>query len=124
MEFQKSNYKLPPNVAAAQKKGAPHPGAKNSINFGHFPNARKDKTKYKTFGQQNPEKDQLAKEDKCFPSKKPGHVARDCPTRKVSSSYQQVNKKPMCKVKTASLSVESDVDTSHLQVMRPPTDNR
>ena len=30
----------------------------------------------------------------------------------------------MYKVKTASLSVESDVDTSHLQVMRPPTDNR
>ena len=30
----------------------------------------------------------------------------------------------MYKVKTASLSVESDVDTSHLQVMRHPTDNR
>ena len=42
MEFQKSNYKLLPNVAAAQQKGAPHPGAKNSINFGHFPNAKKD----------------------------------------------------------------------------------
>ena len=29
----------------------------------------------------------------------------------------------MYKVKTASLSVESGVDTSYLQVMRPPTDN-
>ena len=124
MEFQKSNYKLPPNVAAAQQRRAPHSDAKNSINFGHFPNTKKDTTKYKTFGHQNPEKDQLAKEDKCFLCKKPGHVARDWPTRKVSSSYQQVNKKPMCKVETASLSVESDVDTSQRQVMRPPTDNR
>ena len=46
MEFQKSNYKLRPNMAAAQQKGAPHTGVKNSINFGHFPNAKKDKTKY------------------------------------------------------------------------------
>ena len=30
----------------------------------------------------------------------------------------------MYKVKTASLSVESEVDTSHLQVMRSATDNR
>ena len=81
MEFQKSNDKLPPNVAAAQQEGAPHPGSKNSINFEHFPNAKKDKTKYKTFGQQNPEKDQQAKQGKCFLCKKPGHVAGDCPTR-------------------------------------------
>ena len=45
MECQKSNYKLQPNLAAAQLKGAPHPDAKNSINSDHFPNARKDKTK-------------------------------------------------------------------------------
>ena len=30
----------------------------------------------------------------------------------------------MYKVKTASLSVESDVNTLHLLIMRPPTDNR
>ena len=106
MQFQKSNYKLPPNVAAAQQKGVPHSGANNSINFGHFPNPTKDKTKYKTFDQQNPEIDQLAKEGNCFLCKKPGHMARDCPTRKVSSSYQKVNKKAMYQITTASLSVE------------------
>ena len=79
---------------------------------------------YKTFGQQNPDRDQLAKEAKCFLCKKPEHMARNCTTRKVSCSYQQVNKKPICKVNTASLSVESDVHASHLQVMRPTTDNR
>ena len=103
MQFQKSDYKLPPNMAAAQKKGPPHPVAKNSINFGHFSNAKKDNNKHKTFGQQTPERDQLAKEGKCFLCKKPDHMAKDCPTRKVSYSYQQVNRKPMYKVKTASL---------------------
>ena len=124
MQFQKSDYKLPLNVAAVQKQGPPHPGAKNSINFGYFPNAKKDNSKYKTFGQQNPARDQLAKEGKCFLSKKPDHMARDCSTRKVSSSYEHVNRKPMYKVKTASLSVKSKVYTSHLQVMRPATDDR
>ena len=122
MEFQQSDYKLPPNVAAAEQKGISHPGAKNSIKFGHFPNAKKDQ--YKPVGQQHPESDQLAKEGKCFLSKKPGHMATDCPTRKVSSSYQKIHEKSMYNVKTASLSVKSDVDTSHLQVMKPPTDNR
>ena len=97
MEFQESNSKLPPNVAAAQQEGTPHPDAKNSINIGHFPNAKQDKTKYKTFDQQNSERDQLAKAGKCFLCKKPCHMPRDCSTRKVSSSYQQVNKKPMYK---------------------------
>ena len=50
MQFHKSDYKLPPNVAAAQKKAPPHPEAKNLVNFGHFPNAKKDNDKYKTFG--------------------------------------------------------------------------
>ena len=124
MKFQKSDYKLPPNVAAAQKQGPPHPVAKNSIDFSHFPNAKKDNNKYKTFGQQNPERDHLAKEGKCLLCKKPHHMARDCTTRKVSSSYQQVNRKPMYKVTTAGLSHESEVDTSHLQIMRPATKNR
>ena len=51
-------------------------------------------------------------------------MARDCPTRNVSSSYQQVYTKLMYKVKTVSSSVESEVDTSHLLIMRAPTDNR
>ena len=111
-------------MAAAQKEGSPHPVAKNSINFGHFPNANEHNNKYKTFDQQNPARDQLAKEGNFFLCKNPGHMARDCPTWKVSSSYQQVDRKPMYKVKTASLSVASEVNTSHLQVMKPPTDNR
>ena len=54
MHFQKSDYTLPLNVAAARKTGLPHAGAQNSINFDHFLNAKKDKKQYKTFGQQNP----------------------------------------------------------------------
>ena len=50
-------------------------------------------------------------------------MARDCSTRKVSSSYQQLNRKRIYKVKTARLSVESAVDTLHLKVMRPTKDN-
>ena len=95
MQFQKSDYKLPPNMAAAQKKGPLYSRAENSLNCGHFPNSKEDNNKYKTFGQPNPERDQLAKEGTCFLCKKPGHVARECPTRKVSSSYQQVNRKRM-----------------------------
>ena len=114
MQFQKSDYNGQPSGAAVQKKEPPHAGAKNSINFGHFPNAKKDNNKYKSFGQQNPKKDQRAKDGKCFPCKKPGHMARDCATRKISSSYQQVNRKLIYEVKSASLSVESEVNTSHL----------
>ena len=62
MQFQKSDYKILPNVAAEQKKEPPHPIGKNSIDFGHCTNAKKDNKKYKTFAQQNPERDQLAKE--------------------------------------------------------------
>ena len=50
MQFTELDWKAPPNIEAAKKKGAPHPGAKNSINFGHFPNARPDKTNYKQYG--------------------------------------------------------------------------
>ena len=124
MQFSKSDYKVPPNVSAAQRRGAPHPEATNSVYFVHFPKAKKDNNKYKTYGLQNPERDQLAMEGKCFLCKKPDHMARDSPTMQVSTSYQQVNRKPMYKVKTVSLSVESEVDTLHLQVKRPPTKNR
>ena len=124
MQFTKSDYKLPPNKPATKQRGPPHPEAKHSVNFGHFPNASKDKTKYETFGQQNAVNDQLAKAGKCFLYKKPGHMARDCARSKVRSSYEQVNRKPMYKVTTASSSVESEVDTSQLQVMRHPTDIR
>ena len=94
MEFQKSNYKQPTNVVAAQQRGAPHPDAKNSIKFGYVPNARNDNTKYKTFTAQNPEKDQLATEDTCFLREKPSHIARDCPTRKLSCSYHKSTGNP------------------------------
>ena len=124
MQFQKSDYNVPPNGAAAQTQGPPHAGGKNSINFGHFPNAKEDNNKYETFGQRNPEKDHLAKQGKCLLSKTPGHMARDCATRKISYSYRQGNRKLIYEVKTASLSVESEADTSHLQVRRPPTDSR
>ena len=102
MQFQKSDHKLTPNIAAAQKKGPPHAEAKNSIHFGHFPNDKNDNNKYKTIVQQNLERDELAKEGKCFLCKKPGNMAMDCPKRKVSFSYQQVNRKLRYKVKTAS----------------------
>ena len=51
-------------------------------------------------------------------------MARDGPTMKVSTNYEQVNRNPMYRVKTASLSVESEVDTSYLQGMSPTTHNR
>ena len=50
MQFTKSDCKAPPNIEAATKQGAPHPAAKNSINFGHFPNAKPDETNYKQYG--------------------------------------------------------------------------
>ena len=50
MQFTKSDWKAPPNIEAAKKKVAPHPSAKNSINFAHFPNAKPDKTNYKQYG--------------------------------------------------------------------------
>ena len=66
MVFQKLEYKLPPNIAAAKQTGALHPDAKNSLKFGPIPNAEKDKTQYKIFYQPNLERDQLAKEGKGF----------------------------------------------------------
>ena len=50
MQFTKSDWKAPPNIEAAEKKGAPHPDAKNSMNFAHFPNAKPDKPNYKQYG--------------------------------------------------------------------------
>ena len=60
MQFQNSDYNLPPNIGPAQKKGPPHPVDKKSMNFGHFPNVKKDNNKNKTFGQQHHERDQVA----------------------------------------------------------------
>ena len=50
MSFTKSDWKAPPNIEAAKKKGVPHPGAQNSINFAYFPNARPDKSNYSQYG--------------------------------------------------------------------------
>ena len=50
MQFTKSDRKAPPNMEAAKKEAAPHPGPKNSSNFGHFPNARPDNPNYKQYG--------------------------------------------------------------------------
>ena len=67
MQFTKSECKAPRNIEASNKNGARHPGAKNSINLAHFPNARPDKTNYKQYGSTiDKENEQLAKEGKCF----------------------------------------------------------
>ena len=50
MQFTNSDWQAPPNIEAAKKKEAAHPGAKNSINFAHFPNAKSDNTNYKQYG--------------------------------------------------------------------------
>ena len=121
MHLTKSHYKIPPNVAAAQQLAEPYSEAKHSVNFVYDRNARKDKIKYHTFGQQNTDKDQVAKEGKFLLCKTSVDMATDCPTRKVSSIYQQVNSKPRYIVKSISLSVESEVHTSHLQVISPAT---
>ena len=95
MQFTKSDWKAPPNMEAAKKQGAPHPGAKTSIDFGHFPNAKPDKTNYKQYGTTTEkETEQLAKEEKCFLCKQSGHLARDCLKKKISSSTMQVRYKP------------------------------
>ena len=67
MQFCKSDWKAPANMEGAKKNAEPHPAAKNSINFAQFPNARPDKTNYKQYGTTtDKEKEQLAKEGKCF----------------------------------------------------------
>ena len=67
MQFTKSDWKAPPNIEAAKKKGAPNLAAKNSMNFVHLPNARPDKTNYKQYGTTtDQEKEQLAKDGKCY----------------------------------------------------------
>ena len=83
MEFTQSTFKLPPKVLVNAKKVANRKGGPGGT-FGHFPNARKDTTKYKSIGDR--EREQLAKEGKCFYCKKSGHQARDCP-QKTTSAY-------------------------------------
>ena len=76
MQFIKSDWKAPPNMEAAKNKVVPHPGATNSMNFAHFPNARPDKTNYNQYGTTtDKEKEQLAKEGKCFFCKQSGYLA-------------------------------------------------
>ena len=124
MQFTKSDRKASPNIEAAKKQGASHPGAKNSMNFGHFPNAKPDKTNYKQYGTTtDKEKEQLAKEGKCFFCKQSGYVAGDCTKKKISSSSMQVRYKPGRKIRSARVVIE-DKETSSLQVVKPPTDKR
>ena len=42
MRFTKSDWKEPPDIEAAKKKGAHNSVAKNSINFAYFHNAKTD----------------------------------------------------------------------------------
>ena len=124
MRFTKSEWKALPNIEAAKKKGALHPGAKNSIDFIHFPNARPDKTNYKQYGTTlDKEKEQLAKEGKCFFCKQSGHLAKDWPKKKISSNTMQVRYKPGLKIKSARVVIE-DKKTSSLQVAKHTTDRR
>ena len=124
MQCTKSDGKAPPNIETAKKKGALHPGAKNSIDFAHFPNASPDKTNYKQYSTTtNKEKEQLAKEGKWFFCKQSGHLARDCPKKKISSSTMQVRHKPGLKIKSARV-VMQDTTTPSLQVAKPLTDKR
>ena len=105
-------------------KGAPHPGAKNSINFAHFPNAKPDKTNYKQYATTtDKEKEQHAKEGKCFFCKQSCHLARDCPKKRISSNIMQVRYKPALKIESARVVFE-EKETSSLQVAKPPTNKR
>ena len=124
MQFPKSDWKAPPNIEAAKKIGAPHTGATNSIDFEHFSNARRDKINYKPYSTiTDKEKQQLAKEGKCFFCKHSRHLAKDCPTKKISSNIIQVRYKPGHKIKSARVVIE-DKKTCSLQVAKPPTDKR
>ena len=124
MQFTKSDWKAPSNIEAAKKKGAPHPGAKNSIHFAQLPNARPDNTNYKQYGTTtDKEMQQLAKEGKCFCCKQSGPLARDCSKKKISSSIMQVSNEPGPKIKSVRVVIE-DKKTSSLQLAKPPTDKR
>ena len=91
MQFTKSDWKVPPNIEAAQKKVAAYPGANNLTNFVHFLNARPDNTNYKPYGIiRDKDKQQLVKEGKCLFCKQPRHLAKDCPKKNISSSTIQV----------------------------------
>ena len=116
MRFPKSDWKAPPNIKADEKKCAPHPDAKNSINFAHFANARPDETNSKPYGTiPDKEKEQLAKEGKSFFCKQSGHLAKDCCKKKISSNTMLGRNKPGPKIKSAIVVIE-DKKTSSLPV--------
>ena len=124
MQLTKSDCKAPPNIEVAKKKEASHAWAKNSVNFAHFPNARPDKTNYKPYGTITDKgKGQLAKQGKYFFCKQSGHLAKDCPQKKISSNTMQVRYKLGPKIKSVIVVIE-DKTTSSLQVAKPPTDKR
>ena len=124
IQLTKSDWKEPSNIEAAKKKGALHPVAKNSVNFAYFPNARPDKTKYTPYGTRTDnENEQLAKEGEYFFCEQSGHLAKECPKKKISSNTMQVRYKPGPKMKSARVVIE-DEKTSSLQVAKPPTDKR
>ena len=47
MQFPTSEWKARPNIEAAKKQVAPHPGTKHSMKVEHFSNARPEQTNYK-----------------------------------------------------------------------------
>ena len=67
MQFTKCDSNAPPNMEPVKKKRRLHPDANNYVNFGQLPNSRLDKINYKQYGSAtDEEKQQLAKDGKCF----------------------------------------------------------
>ena len=124
MQFPISDCKAPYNIEAATKKGAPYPGAKNSINLVHFPNTKPDKTNYKQYGTTiDKEKEQLAKEGKCFFCKHSVHLARDCDKKKICNGTIQLRYEPGHKIKSARV-VIAHKKTSSVHVAKSLPDKR
>ena len=118
------DWKASPNIEAVKQKRTLHPGAKNSVHFGNFPNPRPDKIHYKLCcTTTDKEQEQLATEGTCFLCKQSGHIASDCTKAKICSNTMQVRDELRYKIKYARLIVE-DEKTSSLQVAKLPTDKR
>jgi len=87
MKFEKSNYQMHSVKKANAAKVANKKGGFGGT-FGHFPNARKEKTEYTSFD----EREKLKAEGKCYICKKRGHMANEFPEKKkVSSAVQTIN---------------------------------